>query len=66
MNSDARWLKFYGDIPHHLEYPDISLYDMVKKTAQEYPSYIAYDFMGKSVSYERFIEEIDKQEQDFH
>ncbi len=60
MNSDARWLKFYGDIPHHLEYPDISLYDMVKKTAQEYPSYIAYDFMGKSVSYERFIEEIDE------
>lgn len=59
MNSDAKWFKYYGDIPHTLEYPDISMYEMIKKTAKEYPAYTAYDFMGKSVSYEKFIEEID-------
>ena len=29
MSSDAKWLKWYGDIPHSLEYPDISLYDII-------------------------------------
>lgn len=59
MNSDAKWFKYYGDIPHTLDYPDISMYDMVRRTANKYSSNIAYDFMGKSVTYEKFIEEID-------
>ncbi len=59
MNSDAKWFKYYGDVPHTLDYPDISMYDMLKKTANEYPSYTAYDFMGKAVTYEKFVEEID-------
>ena len=59
MSSDAKWLKWYGDIPHTLEYPDISLYDIIYKTSLEYPNNIAYDFMGKSVSYKEFISQID-------
>lgn len=59
MNSDAKWFKYYGDVPHTLEYPDISMYDLLKKTAKECPEYIAYDFMGRSATYEKFIEEID-------
>ncbi len=59
MNSDAKWFKYYGDVPHTLDYPDISMYDMLKKTAEKYPANIAYDFMGKSATYEKFIEEID-------
>ncbi len=59
MSSDANWFKYYGDVPHTLSYPDISMYDMVKKTKEKYPSYIAYDFMGKSVTYEEFLNEID-------
>ncbi len=59
MNSEARWFKFYGDIPHTLEYPDISLYTLVKNAAVKYDDYIAYDFMGKAVSYKKFIEEVD-------
>ncbi len=59
MNSDAKWFKYYGDTPHTLVYPDISMYDMLKKTAKDYPLNIAYDFMGKSATFEKFIEEID-------
>ncbi len=59
MNSDAKWFKYYGDVPHTLEYPDISMFDMLKKAAEEYPEYIAYDFMGRAVSYNEFIKEID-------
>ncbi len=59
MNSNAKWLKFYGKTPHTLDYPDISLYDMVKRTKENYPDYIAYDFMGKSATYKEFISQID-------
>lgn len=59
MSSDAKWFKFYGKTPRSLDYPDISLYDMLKNTQEKYPNYIAYDFMGKSATYTRFIEEID-------
>ena len=59
MNSEARWFKYYGDIPKTLDYPDISMYDMIKKAKEEYGSLIAYDFMGKAVTYDRFIEEVD-------
>lgn len=59
MNSEAKWFKYYGDIPHSLDYPDISMYDMVKKTEEAYGKYIAYDFMGKAVTYTDFVAEIE-------
>ena len=59
MNSDAKWFKYYGDTPRTLDYPDISMFDMVKKSADSYEDYIAYDFMGKAVTYGLFMEEID-------
>ena len=59
MNSDAKWFKYYGNVPRTLNYSDISMYDMIKSTGEKYPSLIAYDFMGKSVSYAEFIKEID-------
>ena len=59
MNFDARWYKFYGKTPRTLDYPDISMYEMIKRVADKYPEYIAYDFMGRSVSYADFINEID-------
>ncbi len=59
MNSDAAWFRFYGNTPRTLEYPDISMYDMVKKTKENYSTYTAYDFMGKSATYADFLVEID-------
>lgn len=60
MNFEAKWFRYFGDVPHTLEYPDISMYEMIKRTAEKYPDYTAYDFMGKSVSYREFIKEIDE------
>ncbi|MDO4618573.1 MAG: AMP-binding protein [Clostridia bacterium] len=59
MSSDARWFKYYGDIPRTLDYPDISMYRMIKNTEQKYGNLIAYDFMGKSVNYTEFLDEIE-------
>ena len=49
MSSEAKWFKYYGKTPHSLEYPDISMYEMIRRTSEKYPSHIAYDFMGKAV-----------------
>lgn len=59
MNSEAKWFKYYENTPRTLKYPDISVYEMVKNKKEEFPTYIAYDFMGKSVSYEKFIDEVE-------
>ncbi|MBQ9757916.1 MAG: acyl--CoA ligase [Clostridia bacterium] len=59
MNSEAKWFKYYGDVPHTLDYPDISMYELIKHSKEKYGSYIAYDFMGRAVSYEKLMEEID-------
>ena len=44
MNSDAKWFNYYGDTPRTIDYPDISVYEIVRQTAGNYPSNIAYDF----------------------
>lgn len=59
MSSDKRWFKYYGNIPHTLNYPDISMYKMVKEVGDKYPEYAAYDFMGRSVNYSAFLKEVE-------
>ena len=59
MNSDAKWFKYYGDVPHTIDYPDNSMYGLLCQSASKYPENIAYDFMGKSASYTEFLREVD-------
>ena len=59
MNSEAKWFKYYGDTPKTLKYPDISMYELLRQTKEKYPEYTAYDFMGKAVTYSKFLDEID-------
>ena len=54
------WLANYGKVPFHIQYPDGSMADLLQETAEKYGDYIAYDFMGRSVTYRRFMEEIDR------
>ena len=54
------WADYVGDLPLHLDYFDGTMYEIVKKIADEYPDYIAFDFMGKSTTYERLISQIEK------
>ncbi len=59
ITAKAPWLNHVGGIPVHLEYPLGSMYDAIKETADKYPDYIAFDFMGKPTTYKTFIEKID-------
>ena len=59
ISSSAPWLKYYGDTPHHLKYPQKTIYEMVKDAADKYPRNYAYEFMGKKMTYAEFMQKID-------
>ena len=52
------WVASFGDIPLHLEYFNGSMFDMVERAAEMYPDSIAFDFMGRCVTYSKMCREI--------
>ena len=58
ITAKTPWEKSMGDIPMHLDYFQGSISDAVLNTAQKYPDYIAFEFMGKKTTYKRFAEKI--------
>jgi long-chain acyl-CoA synthetase len=59
MYENKPWLKFYGQVPHTLDYPRISMYEAIKLSAEQRPDELAYDFLGYTSTYRMFLEEID-------
>ena len=55
----APWRAYYGNTPASLDYPRLTMYQMVAETAKKYPKTLAYTFMGKGTTYEEFIQRID-------
>lgn len=60
ISASAPWLRFYGDMPHTLNYPKKTISELVAQTAAAHPKSIAYDFMGKKVTYSQFMTRIDR------
>lgn len=52
------WLKFYGEMPSEIDYPDVTLYEALVETAAEYPKLNAYDFLGHRRSYRSLLAEV--------
>ena len=59
ISASAPWLRFYGNTPHHLDYPDKTMYQMVSEAARRYPDNTAYFFMGKKTSFREFHNRIE-------
>ena len=55
----APWLKGYGEVPFHLEYPKLSMSRVVLNTADTYPDQIALSFMGKKTDFRTLSQMID-------
>ncbi len=54
------WLKSYEPtVPHTIDYPKISLYEMFKQTAERFPSNPATSFMGREFTYRELLALID-------
>ena len=56
----APWLNNLGGVPAHLDYFQGSMFEMVEEVARKYPDYVAFDFMGKSTTYKKLVENIEK------
>ena len=59
-NNDYPWFKYYGDVPHHLDYPEGSLVSYLKKTVDKYPDYIAMEYFSNKWTFKEFYSEIEK------
>ena len=60
ISAQAPWLKFYGNMPAHLNYPQKTIYQIVRTTAKEHPNLVAYEFMNKETTYSQFMARIDR------
>ena len=60
MYEKKPWLKFYGDVPEHIDYPRVTMYEALMQTVARCPDVIAYDFFGTTSTYRQFGEEIDR------
>ena len=60
ISAQAPWLKFYGNMPAHLNYPQKTIYQIVRTTAREHPNLVAYEFMNKETTYTQFMARIDR------
>ena len=56
--TKAPWLKYYGDIPHSLDYPDAGMYVLLAEAAEAHGDKPALEFMGRRISYARLHSEI--------
>ena len=59
LSASAPWTKYYGNTPVSLNYPNLTMYQLLRRTAKQYPDAIAYDFKGKKTTYKAFLERID-------
>ena len=60
MPTDRPWLRFYGDVPASLDYPEVTLYEALAATARRIPEAIAWDFLDTTSSYRDLIAAIDR------
>ena len=54
------WLRFYGRVPHSLDYPDATAYEAVAATARRVPDGVAWDFFGTTATYRELLDSIDR------
>ena len=55
----APWNKYYTKEDLNYKIPNITMYDQVAKSAEEYPENVAIKYMGRKIKYRRLIRKID-------
>ena len=59
LSASAPWRNYYGSTPATLDYPKLTMYQLLRRTAKQYPEYTAYIFQGKKTTYKTFMDKID-------
>ena len=60
ITAKTPWAEHLGDVPLHLDYFEGSMFEAVEIIARKYPENIAFDFMGRSTTYRRLVEETER------
>ena len=55
---NERWEHFF-DEKHEIDYPQLTMFQLVKKNAAKYPDEVAYEFMGKKTTYREFLGKVE-------
>lgn len=50
----------YTTVRKHLDYPKLTMFQMVQRAAENYPNAYAYEFYGKKTTYRQFISRIER------
>ena len=59
MKVKTPWYSYYDQVKKHLEYPDISVYELLEREANHHLDYISYSYFGRKRTYQNFLREID-------
>ena len=59
LSASAPWKNYYGSTPASLDYPQLTMYQLLQQNSVQYPNNIAYTFMGKETSYAAFMTRIE-------
>jgi long-chain acyl-CoA synthetase len=50
--SEKPWFKFWPEgVPKHIDYPEVPLFDLLRKTAEKYPNHTALVYFEREISY---------------
>lgn len=61
FSIDKPWIDFYDEgVPKTLNYPDLMLWEFIKDAALKYPTNLAYEYYGTSVTFRKFMYEIEE------
>ena len=50
--------KYYTNGHSHLEYPNKMIYELLLEEAMNHPNFIAYEYFGREVTYQKFVRQI--------
>jgi len=50
--GDRPWFKFWlQDVPHHIDYPEVPLFEFLLRTAENHPNTVAFSFQERDFTY---------------
>ncbi len=58
ITAKTPWIDHLGEVPSSLNYFDGTMFEMVEQVAKKYPDNVAFDFMGRSTTYKRLVDEV--------
>jgi len=59
ITAKTPWKDYMGDVPMHLDYFEGSMCEMLEQVAQQYPNFVAFDFMGKATTYKELMRDVE-------